>query len=192
VTPHFNLSVTVIDAVNLRACERHNCYNFKLSCYAVLLRDSEPPPPDQGLRQALLNLLWQILLACSQATVRLQLCDVVKVFPCPHAHFYPTAGACLPAAPAVGLSVRWTCNTTRDRQSVAGFCLRRFQLSVTLLIIVKIHLIVYSAVAIILCVYFVVSLSNAAVTGWPVWCRLSVRWSCCARCGDKRRILYVP
>jgi hypothetical protein len=43
VTPHFYLSVTVIDAVNLRGCKRHNCYNFVLACDAVVLRDSGPP-----------------------------------------------------------------------------------------------------------------------------------------------------
>jgi len=51
--PIFYLSVTVIDAVNLRACKRHNYYNFILSCVAVVLRDSEPP--DQSLRLALLS-----------------------------------------------------------------------------------------------------------------------------------------
>jgi hypothetical protein len=69
---------------------------------------------------------------------------------------------------------------------VSWLCIRRFQLSVMLSIIV-IHLIVYSAVAIILCVSFMISLSNAAVTGWLCWCRLSVRQSCFARNSDNGR-----
>jgi hypothetical protein len=136
VTPHFYLSVTVIDAVNLRACKRHNCYNFILSCVAVVLRDCEPP--DQSLRLApftplCLRFLWRAVnnskVAGHLASVVMPSCPCLsdswrlfrphQLYDFPFVQHTPTTH--------VGLSVpRTYANNTRDRQSVAGFSLRRF------------------------------------------------------------------